>query len=133
MMCRVLFCGLLICLAVTGKAEADFYVDGANGSDMNPGAESAPFKTMERARDAIRIISSSGLPEGGVTVWIRGGLYERMSTFTLSSEDSGEAGKPIVYRAYPGEEVRIVGGKQLQPGDVVSVGDTSYVCTLRSA
>ena len=36
-------------------------------------------------------------------------------------------------------EVRVNGkpeyrrGKQLQPGDVVSVGDTSYVCTLRSA
>jgi hypothetical protein len=114
-MYRVLFFYPLICLVVISAAEADFYVDGVEGSDMYPGTEPLPFQTLERARDAIRIISSSGLPEGGVTVWIRGGLYERTSTFTLSSEDSGEAGKPIVYRAYPGEEVRIAGGKQLQP------------------
>ncbi len=113
-MCRITFCALLICLFVGGVTAADFYVDVVNGNDVNPGTKSEPFQTLERARDAIRLVSSSGMPEGGVTVWIRGGLYERSGTFTLSAIDSGEEGKPIVYRAYPGEEVRIVGGKQLQ-------------------
>ncbi|MHC4741202.1 MAG: right-handed parallel beta-helix repeat-containing protein, partial [Planctomycetota bacterium] len=111
----VLTCVLLICPAVAKAAEGDFYVDGINGSNRSPGTEAAPFRSLEQARDAIRFVRSSGLPEGGVTVWIRGGTYERTSTFTLSNEDSGQAGKPITYRAYPGEEVRIVGGRQLQP------------------
>ena len=123
---RVLFYILLICLFFA-TAEADFYVDGFSGNDMNPGTESLPFQTLERARDAIRIINGGGLPEGGVTVWIRGGLYERTNTFTLSSLDSGQAGKPIVYRAYPGEEVRIVGGKQLQPEWFAPVTSASAV------
>jgi len=124
---RVLFFVLLVCFFVGGAAEADFYVDGAGGNNMNPGTKSEPFQTLERARDAVRVVSGGGLPEGGVTVWIRGGLYERSGTFTLSAIDSGEEGKPIVYRAYPGEEVRIIGGKQLQAGWFSPVTEASEV------
>ena len=90
-MSRVLIYMLLICVAVSNVAKADFYVDSVNGSDGNPGTKLAPFGTMERARDAVRVVIGGGLPDGGVTVWIRGGLYERSSTFTLSAQDSGAA------------------------------------------
>lgn len=85
-----------------------------SGDDTNSGLDiTVPFKTFERARTAIRALPS--LPEGGVTVWIRGGYYERTTSFILISADSGEEGKPIVWRAWNNEDVRIVGGKRIDP------------------
>ena len=77
-----------------------------------------PFKTLTRARDAIRMMKQAGqLPDGGVTVCIRGGLYSLTKTFQLTAEDSGTHSAPIVYRAYKDEEVRLIGGVQI-PGTV---------------
>lgn len=73
-----------------------------------------PFASMEGARDAIRTLKRArGLPVGGVTVVVRGGRYERTEPFTLSLEDSGVAGAPIVYRSYPGEVAIITGARQI--------------------
>jgi Right handed beta helix region len=71
-----------------------------------------PFATLERARDEVRgIKAKGGLPPGGVTVEVRGGTYERERPFELTAADSGSATAPVVYRAAPGEEVRLIGGK----------------------
>lgn len=71
----------------------------------------APTATLEAARNAIRALKErEGLPKGGVTVWLRGGAYERASSFELTEQDSGSLEAPITYRAYPGETVRLLGG-----------------------
>ena len=104
---------------------AMFYVS-LSGHDDNPGTIDEPFRTLERARTAIRELkAASGLPDDGVVVWIREGVYERETTFELTSEDSGEEDKPVVYRAYPGEEVRLVGAKELESSWFSVVDDTS--------
>ena len=77
----------------------NYYV-ATNGFDSNAGTLAAPFLTLERARNAIR---TNGVPVGGVSVWIHGGLYWRTNTFVLTNSDSGLADAPVVYRAYPGE------------------------------
>jgi putative cofactor-binding repeat protein len=92
------------------------------GNDANPGTAEQPFATLERARAAVQELKSSGLPSGGVTVWVRGGVYERSATFTLGSADSGTAGSPVTYKAYPGETVRLVGGKVLPATSWTRVG-----------
>jgi len=70
-----------------------------------------PFATLPRARDAIRQLKkSSGLPGDGVTVWIAPGMYSLEKGLELTAEDSGAAGKPILYRAAEGQ-VRVTGGK----------------------
>jgi len=78
-----------------------------------------PFATLERARDEIRRLRQAGdVPERGVTVELRGGVYQREQPFELSEADSGSDGAPVVYRARQGEEVRLVGGhvvKDFQP------------------
>lgn len=80
----------------------------------NRGRTDGPFATLERARDAIRELKRQGkLPQGGVTVWLRGGTYFRQKPFSLTAEDSGEVHSPIVYGAYRNEKVRIVGGKSV--------------------
>ena len=84
------------------------------GDDGNSGGRAMPFATLERARQAVRNLKDAGvLPLGGVTVYLRGGVYPMRSGFVLDERDAGEVGKPIVYRAYPGEEVRLVGGVML--------------------
>ena len=80
-----------------------FYYVSTTGSDENPGTEEAPFATLQKARDTIRQLET--LPAGGVTVYLRGGEYYQEETIIFTPEDSGEAGKPIVYTSYPGEQL----------------------------
>lgn len=103
---------LLLALAL--PASADFCV-ATYGSDDNPGTRARPFATLGRARDAIRgLRDRGGLPEGEVTVWLRGGTYALESTIVLDARDSGTKRSPIVYRAMDGEDVRLIGGKQVR-------------------
>ena len=94
----------------TGWATAFLYV-APDGNDAHPGTMERPFATLHKARDAVRALKREGLPEGGATVWLRGGWYFLESTLVLTPEDSGEKGKPIVYAAYPGERPVLSGGR----------------------
>jgi len=118
--------GLLTVLTVCGgarlgePAEAPrpraVYHVSPNGADTAPGTLAHPFATLERARDAIRELKKQrgGLPTGGVTVFLRGGVRPRTSTFELTAEDSGAPGAPIVYASAPGETATLFGGVPLR-------------------
>jgi len=85
-----------------------------DGADANPGTRAKPFATLERARDEVRALKKAGgLPKGGVTIELAGGVCERAKPFELAAEDSGGQDAPIAYRARKGEEVRISGGKRV--------------------
>ncbi|QSF44047.1 Ig-like domain-containing protein [Paenibacillus tianjinensis] len=113
----------------SGKA---FYV-ATNGSDSNNGTKDAPFLTLEKARDTIRSLKAKkGLPNGGVTVYLREGRYERTASFELRQQDSGEAGKPITYTAYPGESVTLSGAEQLAKSAFVPVTDPAVLSRIIS-
>jgi hypothetical protein len=115
---------LVVLIAPPGlRGATDFYV-ATNGFDTNPGTLAQPFKTLEAARDAIRKAKKAAPLTNGATVWIRGGKYFRDSTFTLSSVDSGTVAGPIVYRAYPSEQVRLIGGRQLSGFQPVTDSNT---------
>jgi hypothetical protein len=84
------------------------------GSDAQPGTSARPFATLERARDEIRRVKQrTGLPTGGVAVWVGGGHYPVRHTFALAAEDSGSPASPIVYRAVAGETPVFTGGARL--------------------
>ena len=86
--------------------------DGWSGRQRQARQGDGPFATLARARDEIRRIKkSSGLPKGGVTVEVGGGLYEMAGPLGLTAEDSGTIEAPVVYRARRGEEVRLAGGR----------------------
>ncbi|MGO4518321.1 right-handed parallel beta-helix repeat-containing protein [Terriglobus sp. 2YAB30_2] len=95
---------LVLCSAAQMCGE-EFYVS-PKGADTNPGTKSQPFASLERARDAARAAKH----DAPITIWLRGGDYRRTAAFALIPEDSGTAAAPMVYRAVPGERVRIVGG-----------------------
>ena len=104
------------------------YHVAADGNDANPGTLSQPFATIGRARDVLADVYANGLePEGGVTVWIRGGRYPLAESVVFGSEHAGTAAAPITYRAYPGEEVRLTGGSRLEAAWFTPVTDADPV------
>ena len=95
-----------------------------DGSDTNEGTIDSPLATLFGARDKIREIKkTSGLPEGGIKVYVRGGLYALEESFVLTEEDSGTESSPIVYQEYPGEKVEITGGIYIPGKDFKKVRD----------
>ncbi|MBB3113301.1 uncharacterized protein YjdB [Paenibacillus phyllosphaerae] len=131
--------GLLLNGFALPAASADIGSTGAtfvvakDGSDYNPGTLEAPFLTLEKARDAIRLLKNGqGLPDGGVTVYIRGGEYERTASFELLAQDSGTADKPITYKAYPGESVTLTGSQQLDKSWFAPVTDPQVLSRIIS-
>ena len=113
--CMVL--GLVLVLAgcgSRGEQGKTLYVSPV-GDDGNPGTLEKPFLTLERARDEIRKMKRTAkLPDGGVTVLLRGGRHFREETFDLRPEDSGEDTAPIVYAAYPSEKPVVMGGRLIK-------------------
>ena len=122
---------VLLLIFTAGAAVAlDLHVV-SNGNDTNPGTEAAPFATLEHARDAIRDIKkTSGLPDGGVTVWIHGGDYLLANSFTLSELDSGTVERPIRYRAFANTTPRLIGGKTLPMSAFVEVTKSDVLARI---
>ena len=105
---------LLLCsfTTISTAEEIALYVS-TEGNDTSPGSISAPFATIEKARDAIRAIKKEGALTKPVTVYIRGGLYELDETIVFTLEDSGTKECPITYTAYKDEEPVISGGRKI--------------------
>lgn len=131
---------LLLCLAAAlpfaATAQAaprtsptSYYVSPA-GNDRNPGTAARPFATLSAARDAVRRVRAKGLPPGGVTVWVHAGLYLQSQSLVLEPKDSGEPGKPVTYRAVPGEHPRIFGGVRLTPASFTPVTDQALLARM---
>lgn len=100
--------------------------DGSNAwsgrlTRPNPEGSDGPFASLERARDEIRRVkAAAGLPPGGVRVTLQSGRYPLSRTFALTAEDSGAVEAPVVYRAVPGGEVRLVGGVRVTGFEAVT-------------
>ncbi len=111
---------LVVTTSMTTAASSDLFV-APYGNDRDRGTQGHPFRTLERARNAIRALKRrADLPARGVTVWVRGGTHELNDTFSLTVADSGAPERPVVYQAWPGEEVRLVGGKRVSDWQPVS-------------
>jgi hypothetical protein len=100
--------------ALAAEGPRVFWV-APDGEDRSAGTARAPFRTLERARDAVRDLKRThGLPPGGVEIRIRSGTYPVRQTLQLTAEDSGLPDRPIVYRADGPEPPRFHGGIRLQ-------------------
>lgn len=98
------------------------------GSDTNPGTRDQPFRTLERAKAAVRAQKAEGLPSGGLTVWIHGGIHERSAPLLLEAADSGlSAEQPIRWSGFSGSEARISGGKVIPASQFALVTSASPV------
>jgi hypothetical protein len=110
----ILNLSVLLLAACAPQGETVFYVSPA-GNDAQSGTAEAPFRTVEKAQEAVRDYKRAhGLPRGGITVWLRGGVYPIRHTLHFTEEDGGSEGAPVVYRACPGEEVHFSGGQEIR-------------------
>ena len=115
-------CVLFAAAPVHARAASEFYVsilgnDAWTGRLPAPNAAKSdgPFRTLDRARDAIRRLRDSGGPSAGqVFVSVRGGVYSIANTLELSITDSGSAEAPVIYRAFEDEKVRLIGGREIR-------------------
>ncbi len=129
---RMTAVGLLMAALAWPAAAADFYV-APDGDDSHPGTKDRPFRTLERARDALRELRAHGEDEfGGGAVILRGGRYSREHSFVLDGQDSGEADAPITYRAAAGETAILDGGQTIDADDFRPVGDPDVRARLLS-
>lgn len=108
-----LLCGFGMTAGADGATQLYVAMDG---SDSNSGSISAPFATLEAARDAARKI------DGSVIINIRGGNYSVTSTLELTAEDSN-----TTYRAYKDEEV------VLNAANVLNVSDFQNISAEKKA
>lgn len=86
----------------------EFFVS-PDGSDQNgSGSLEVPFKTLERARDAVREL----IPKmsGDIVVTIAGGIYPVTKTMVFGPQDSATGTNRIIYRAADGETPVLTGG-----------------------
>ncbi|MDR1205449.1 MAG: hypothetical protein LBL26_08210, partial [Peptococcaceae bacterium] len=116
--------------AENGAGGAVFFV-APDGGDADSGSESAPLASLAGARDKIRALKeSSGLPDGGVTVYVRGGTYPVTETVFFDEGDSGTEGSPIRYAAYPGETPVFNGGSYIDGSDFARIADKAALARL---
>ncbi|MBQ6066067.1 MAG: right-handed parallel beta-helix repeat-containing protein [Clostridia bacterium] len=106
--------------------DADFYVS-PEGDDANDGSFAHPFRTPERARDAVRALDRSG--KSGVTVALLAGEY-RINGLTFTAADSGTAECPVTWRAYGDGEAVFNGGVSLSPGCFTKLTDAAQAARL---
>lgn len=94
-----------------GNVQHSFYV-ALDGSDDNDGSVNAPFKTIAHAQAEARKLNDN--MTGDIVIYIRGGVHRLSEPLVFTPEDSGSNGYYIRYTAYPGEEVKISGGKKIE-------------------
>jgi hypothetical protein len=99
-----------------GQSNSSFYVS-TTGADSNPGTQTAPWRTVQRAADTAR---------AGSTVNVRSGIYEEL----VSIKASGNASDGfITFRSYPGETA-VLDARHFAPSErqgVLTIQDKSYV------
>ena len=120
---------------------ATFYVspdgdDAWSGRLAAPNAEKTdgPFRSFEKARDALRALRASAAFDGKPTaVEIRPGLYEVSRPLVLTGEDSGTAESPVIWRGVCGGDgeplAEIRGGVTVSGGKKVE--DTAVLARLQ--
>ena len=97
------------------------------------GSKTAPFLTLDKARDALRELrETDSLESGPFTIWIREGVYFRNTTLLLEDQDSGSTHSPIIFRGYPNEIIRINGGIIFKASDAYPVIDQDVRSQLDS-
>lgn len=87
-----------------------FYVSPM-GHDANLGSRDKPFRSIERARDAVRQVNRK--MTGEIVVVLGGGTYRIAAPIVFDHRDSATGGRTVVYRSADGEPAVISGGRAI--------------------
>jgi Fibronectin type III domain len=103
----------------TPAAAQTIYVS-PTGNDHNPGTESHPFRTLQRARDWAR--SKNQTQTNDLTIFLEGGTYRLTEPLVLDARDSGNNGYNVIYAAAPGQHPVVSGGVRITGWKLVDAG-----------
>ncbi len=113
----VAFAILVLAPFALAATQASFYVDPA-GNDANTGTSTAqPFRTLERARQAVNAINDN--MTGDIFVYLRGGTHWLSAPLVLGPSDSGTNGFYVYYKNHASETPTVSGGTNLTGGWVL--------------
>ena len=115
-------------MTMTLAQGAEFHVS-PTGSDTNPGDKDHPFRTVTKARDAVRAVRAAK-PEERCEVILQDGVYPLTDSLTLGKEDSGTESAPVVYRAENPGRAKIIGGINLEASDFKPCTDEAILKRL---
>jgi len=101
----------------SGAMATEYYIN-TQGNDLwsgslktaNANKTDGPFKTLERAKQAIRNLKQTNTFNDKVNVNIASGRYYLAQTLNFNLLDSGLPGKEVVWQGDPGAQVSISGG-----------------------
>jgi hypothetical protein len=122
---QTFFVTLAIAFALTSSEKSSFaqstataYFVAPTGNDSNPGTQTAPWKTIQKA-------ARSATP--GSTVNVRAGIYSEMVNVAVSGSATGGF---ITFQSFPGETA-VIDGTNITVGsgghDVLLMQDRSYL------
>lgn len=101
-------------------AEAKLTLYVSPDAKQGDGSRNKPF-TLTEARDWLRENKwKDDRAKQGVVVLLMPGQYHLEETFELTKRDSGTANAPVMYRALKAGQARLIGGIQVDTGDVVA-------------
>jgi len=98
------------------KASNTYYVS-STGSDMYPGTEAKPFKTINHALDVVKSMISQ--VDGTITVHVEGGKYQLSDTLYFDENSFADPDKSVVFQA--DGDVLVSGGKNVSGWEKVTV------------
>lgn len=116
-------CGIIMAfgvLPVCAENTVKTYYVSPNGSDDSTGAETSPYRTIEKA------VSAAKSETGQTEIILRGGRYEVSKTINLGSDCSN-----LKFAAYPGEKPVISGGKTINPKEMYKLADDEMLKRLK--
>ena len=101
--------------------QVEFFVsprgnDTWSGRGREPDGANGPFATLERARDAVRVLRQTRGPQVPVRETIRSGTYYLGRPVVFGPEDSGAERAPVINAAAAGEKAALSGGRPLVGG-----------------
>jgi hypothetical protein len=127
---NVLFVLLCLIFSVKGfSQQAVFFYVSVSGKDSNPGTIENPFATLDKAKNAVRRISRQHQHDS-IIVYVRGGNYSLKKTLGFDSLDTGVEDHPVVYSAYPNEEVHIRGSVSIPVNKATKITDPKILSRL---
>ena len=100
------------------------------GSDTNPGTQENPFKSLARARDAVRELNKV-IPQKTV-IYLRGGEYKITEAVKFGPQDSGFHDHKIIYRAFKDEKPILTGGVRLADWALYNKEKNIYRATTKN-
>lgn len=117
-----LFVTILACFSLSCQISATEFNVSLNGNDAwsgrlataNEQQTDGPFRTLGKARDAIRKLKTVNRHTSEVTVNINKGIYVLENPFSFDSQDSGGLGENITWQGVGNKnDVIISGGKEI--------------------